>query len=193
MKREDPGSWSSGLEKEQILETYSAHLQKPWNSTGVIFKIYKKYWAKKVSEGGHPPSTRVGGAPTPTGRAPKLLAPLVGLRCPSSATSSLLPWKNRGQAYETKLRRHEAEPWRNQSRAPAELFCQGHFPPGGGNHRHRHHQRSSHREGANLHQHLHQHHLLSNPSSSLVSNLVSKPQIGTCGLLVVLITPCSWC
>ena len=30
-----------------------------------------------------------------------------------------------------------------------------------------------------------------NPSSSLVSNLVSKPQIGTYGLLVVLITPCS--
>ena len=30
-----------------------------------------------------------------------------------------------------------------------------------------------------------------NPSSSLASNLVSKPQIGTCGLLVVLITPCS--
>ena len=30
-----------------------------------------------------------------------------------------------------------------------------------------------------------------NPSSSLVSNLVSKPQIGTCRLLVVLITPCS--
>ena len=30
-----------------------------------------------------------------------------------------------------------------------------------------------------------------NPSSSHVSNLVSKPQIGTCGLLVVLITPCS--
>ena len=27
-----------------------------------------------------------------------------------------------------------------------------------------------------------------NPSSSLVSNLVSKPKIGTCGLLVVLIT-----
>ena len=29
------------------------------------------------------------------------------------------------------------------------------------------------------------------PSSSLVSNLVSKPQIGTYGLLVELITPCS--
>ena len=44
----------------------------------------------------------------------------------------------------------------------------------GGNHRHRHHQRSSHREGPNLHQHLHQHHLISNPSSSLVSNLCPK-------------------
>ena len=29
-------------------------------------------------------------------------------------------------------------------------------------------------EGVNLHQYLHQHHLLSNPSSSLVSNLYTK-------------------
>ena len=42
--------------------------------------------------------------------------------------------KNQKQPFGTKLRRHEAEPWRNQSRALAELFCQGHFPPGGGNH-----------------------------------------------------------
>ena len=58
------------------------------------------------------------------------------------------PNKNHKQAFGTKLRCHEEEPWRNQSRAPAELFCQGNFPPGGGNHRHRHHQRSSHRERA---------------------------------------------
>ena len=70
--------------------------------------------------------------------------------------------------------RNSAATRRNQSRAPAELFCRGNIPPGGGNHRHRHHQRSSHREGVNLHQHLHQHHLLSNPSSSLVSNLCLK-------------------
>ena len=56
--------------------------------------------------------------------------------------------KNRRQPFGTRLRRHEAEPWRNQSRALAELFCWGHFPPGGGNHHHRHHQRSSHRERA---------------------------------------------
>ena len=67
--------------------------------------------------------------------------------------------------------RNSAATRRNQSRAPAELFCRGNFPLGGGNHHHRHHQRSSHREGASPHQHLHQHHLISNPSSSLVSNL----------------------
>ena len=31
------------LEKEQILETYSAQLQKSWNFTEVIFRINKKY------------------------------------------------------------------------------------------------------------------------------------------------------
>ena len=49
------------------------------------------------------------------------------------------------QAFGKKLRRHKAERWRNQSRAPAELFCRGNFPLGGGKHRHHHHQRSSHR------------------------------------------------
>ena len=79
-----------------------------------------------------------------------------------------------------KHHRHEAEPWQNQSRALAELFYGGNIPPGGGNH----HQRSSHWEGVNLHQHLHQHYYL-------YQIFVPKPQIGTCGLLVVLITPCS--
>ena len=99
--------------------------------------------------------------------------------------------KNHKQAYGMKLRRHEAEPWRNQSRAPAELFCRGNFPPGGGNHRHRHHQRSSHREGSisiNI--------FTSTISSQTLVHLlypifVSKPEIGTCGLLVVLITHCT--
>ena len=43
MKRENVDSWNSGLEKEQILETYSAQLQKSWNFTEVIFGINKKY------------------------------------------------------------------------------------------------------------------------------------------------------
>ena len=99
--------------------------------------------------------------------------------------------KNRREPFGTILPRHKAEPWRNQSRAPAELFCRGHFPPGGGNHHHRHHQRSSYREreiSINI--------FTSTISSKTLVHLlypifVPKRQIGTCGLLVVLITPCS--
>ena len=65
MKRENAGSRNSGLEKEQILETYSAQLQKSRNSTEVNFGINKKFWAKKVPEGAHTLATRVGGAPYP--------------------------------------------------------------------------------------------------------------------------------
>ena len=43
IKRENAGSWDSGLENEQILETYSAQLQKSWNFTEDVFQIYKKY------------------------------------------------------------------------------------------------------------------------------------------------------
>jgi len=54
---------------------------------------------------------------------------------------------------------------------PVERFRRGNFPPGGGNPRYHHHQQLSHLGEANLHQHLQQNHLLSNPSSSLVFNL----------------------
>ena len=139
---------------------------------------------------GPTPCSRGWGAP-PWARPPASWAP-----CWPSGAHLLLyevfrPKKNHKQAFGTRLRRHEAEPWRNQSRAPAELFCRGHFPPGGGNHRHRHHQRSSHRERA----------ISINIFTSTISSqtlvhllypiLVSKSGIGTCRLLVVLITPCS--
>ena len=41
------------LEKEQTLETYSALLQKSWNSTKLIFGINKNYWAEETPEGSH--------------------------------------------------------------------------------------------------------------------------------------------
>ena len=75
MKRGNADSWNSGLEKEQILETYYAQLQKSWNFTEHVFGIYKKYWAKEASEGGHPPSTRVGARPIPLGAPPTSWAP----------------------------------------------------------------------------------------------------------------------
>ena len=107
--------------------------------------------------------------PTPW-HAPDLVGPLAGLRCPSLAICSLSPWKKSEASFRDEAPPPRGETWRNQSRAPAELLCRENIPPGGGNHHHR----SSHREGVNLHQHLHQHHLLSNPSSSLVSNLCPK-------------------
>ena len=85
MKRENAGSWDSGLEQEQILETYSAQLQKSRNSIKVIFGINDNYSAEEKPKGGHPSSTRVGGAPTLTGRTPYLVGHLAALRCPSSA------------------------------------------------------------------------------------------------------------
>ena len=129
--------------------------------------------------------------PTPLGAPPTSWAPWWPSHAHLWLYGVFRRGKNHKQAHGMKLRRHEAEPWRNQSRAPAELFCRGHFPTGGGNHRHRHHQRSSHREreiSINI--------FTSTISSQTLVHLlypifVSKPQIGTCGLLVVLITPCS--
>ena len=36
------------LEKEQTLETYSAQLQKSWNSMKQLFGIIKNFWVKKI-------------------------------------------------------------------------------------------------------------------------------------------------
>ena len=134
---------------------------------------------------------RVGARPTPWAR-PLSRGPPVGPLVPIFCyMKSFVREKNHKQALGTRLRRHEAEPWRNQSRALAELFYRGYFAPGGGNHRHRHHQRSSHRERA----------ISINIFTSTISSqtlvhllypiLVCKSEIGTCRLLVVLITPCS--
>ena len=145
----------------------------------------------RSSPGGHTLPTRVGARPTPwtrpLPRGPPG-GPPVAILC---YMKSFDEKKNHKPSSQTKLRRHEAEPWRNQSRALVELFCRGNFPPGGGNHRHRHHQYSSHRERAisiNI--------FTSTISSQILVHLlypilVSKSGISTCRLLVVLITPCS--
>ena len=99
--------------------------------------------------------------------------------------------KNHKQAFGTKRRRLEAEPRRNKSRALAELFCRGNIAPGG--------EIIAivitidpliERESISLNI------FTCTISSQILVHLLypiffSKPQIGTCGLLVVLITPCS--
>ena len=145
-----------------------ANIRDLFCTTPKVLKIHEsQFWnilkmlGEESTRGGHPPSTRVEGAPYPlsaplaswaTWQAPDAHLLLYGVFCPG---------KNHKEAFGTKCCCLEAEPGQDQSRAPTELFCRGNIPPGGGNHRHRHHHRSSHREGVNLHQHLHQHHLLS--------------------------------
>ena len=84
---------------------------------------------------------------------------------------SFWPRKNKERTFGMERRRLEAELGQEHFCPPVERFRRGNFPPGGGNHRHHHHQQLSHLGEGNLHQHLQQHHLLSNPSSSLVFNL----------------------
>ena len=128
-------------------------------------KYIKNTESKNFTRGATPCPRGWGARPTPY-----LVAPLVALRWPSFAIWSLSMGKNHKPSSRTKLRRHEAEPWRNQSRALAELFCRGNFPPRGGNHRHRHHQRSSHRERAISINIFISTISSQSPSSSLVSN-----------------------
>jgi len=111
MKRENAGSWNSGMEKEQIIETYSAQLQKFRNFTELFFGIYKKYWVKKVPERNHQPATRVEGAPYPPRHAPRPCGPpgrppvpIFGYMVCSDLE------KNQEEAFGTKCRRLEAEP-----------------------------------------------------------------------------------
>ena len=75
MKRENADSWDFGLENEQILETYSAQLQKSQNFTEEVFRIYKKHSVEEVHQGGHTLPTRVGARPTPLGAPPTSWAP----------------------------------------------------------------------------------------------------------------------
>ena len=108
---------------------------------GVLFWNIYKILGEESTRGGHPLSTcLVEGAPYPLGAPPASWAPWQASGAHLLLYEVFYPGKNHKQAFGKKLRRHEAEPWRNQSRAPAELFCLGNFPPGGGNHRHRHHQ-----------------------------------------------------
>ena len=81
MKRENAGSWNSGLEKEQILKDYSAQLQKSLNSMEYL-RINKEKLSPNMKARGPALCSRGWGAPP--GCAPYLVGPLVALRGPSS-------------------------------------------------------------------------------------------------------------
>ena len=168
------------------------HSSKSPETSWKTFSEYIKNTARKKFTRGATPCPRGWGArPTPWARplphGPPGGPPMT-IFC---YMKSFNDEKNDKPSSQTELRRHEAEPWRNQSRALAELFCRGNFPPGGGNHCHRHHERSSHGRGKSP--------STSSPTPSPLKTLVhllypildSKSGIGVSRLLVVLITPCS--
>ena len=194
MKRENVGSWDSGLEKEQILETYSAQLQKSWNSTEVIFENNKKYWAKKIPEGAHTLATRVGGAPYPPGRAPLPRGPPGGPPVPIFCYMNSFVWEK----IISKLSGRDPAATR-RNLGGTNLGLRRSCSAG----------ETSLREGGIIDivitnapligRGLISINIFTNTISSqtlvhlLYPILVSKSGIGTCRLVVVLITPCSWC
>ena len=181
MKRENVGSWNSHLKKESVWHSYSAQLQTPWKSTRNYFGIYKKYWTEEVPEGSHQEATSLRGATYPLVAARWLVGPMLPLWLPSfSIRRVLFQKKIKEEAFGRNRRRHEAVLEQNQSRALAGPSYRGNFPPGGGNHRHRHHQHSSHWRGLFTINIFISTISSPNPSSSLVTNLRLATPIGTC-------------
>ena len=144
---------------------------------------------EETPQGGHTLVRRVGGAPTPTRRAPVSWAPW----WPSGVHLLLYEGFYPGKKIMGKLTgRNSAATRRNLGRT--NLGLQRSYSAGD----------TSLREGEIITNVITNDPLSGrgsisiniftstissqNPSSSLVSNLVSKPQIGTCGLLVVFIT-----
>ena len=185
--RENAGSWDSGLEKEQILETYSAQLQKSWNSTEYLIINNEKSSPNMKTRGPTP-------FPRGWGRAPYLVGPLVALRWPSSPIWSI---SSRKKIRSNLSGRNSAATRRNlggtnlglwwscsagETSLPegeiiaivitnAPLIGRGQSPP------------TSSLAPSHLKTLVH----------LLYPILVSKSGIGASRLLVVLITPCSWC
>ena len=169
MKREITGSWNSESERGETEIAILHNSKWPENLWRIILE-YIKNNGKIITRRGATRKPQALGARPPslwaTGQPPGAhLLPYEGF------------WprkKNQKKAFGMKHRRLEAEPGQELFCSPVERFRRENFPPGGGNRSHRHHQWSSHHGRNNLHQHLHQHHLISNPSSSLVFNLCLK-------------------
>ena len=193
MKRENT---AAGIldRKGAILDRKGANLRSLFCTTPNVLKLYrelfwnilKKYWAKKYQEGTHQVAISLGGwACGPPGQPPvpifcymkgfeleKIEIRLLEWRAAVSRWNlgrSNLGLRRRDSAGETSLREGEIK---------AIVITNDPLIEGGGS------------ISINI--------FTSTISSQtlvhlLYSIFVSKPQIGTCGLLAVLITPCSWC
>ena len=140
MKRGNAGSWDSGWKRSKYWKPILHSSKSPITPRKLLLDLIRNYEQRKYLRGPTPWPGGWGRAHPYWACPPVSWAPWWPSGVHLLLYEGFYPGKNQGQAYGTKLRRHEAKPWRNQSRAPEELFCRGNFPPGGGKHPHRHHQ-----------------------------------------------------
>ena len=181
VKRGNAGRWNSGWKRSKY-----------WKPMEVSFGINKNYWAKETPEGAHTLARRVGGAPTPTGRplspGPPGGPPVSIFRYMKAFTLEKIVGRLMG--------RNSAATRRNLGGTNLGLWQSCSVGD------------TSLREGEIITNVITNDPLIGRGSISiniftstispqtlvhlLYPILYPKPQIGTCGLLVVLITPCSW-
>ena len=83
MKSGNAGSWNSGSKRSKHWKPILHCSKNPETPRNLFLELIRIIERKKHLRGPHT-SQEGGGAPTPTGRAPCILGPLVALRCPSS-------------------------------------------------------------------------------------------------------------
>ena len=143
MKRGNAGSWNFGWKRSKHWKPIRHNSKNPETPQKLFLESIRIIERRKHQSGPTPWPGGWGVRPPLLGAPPFSSAPWWPSGAHLLLYEGFYPGKNHKKAYEMKLRHHEAEPWRNQSRAPTELFCRGNFPPGGGNHHHCHHHRSS--------------------------------------------------
>ena len=79
-----------------------------WNFTEIIFGNNKKYWRKNQGQGTHTLSTRVGGAPSPPGRAS--LSRAAPDASPTSTPTPYIPFREEKNQRESFIAFYNMEP-----------------------------------------------------------------------------------
>ena len=158
-----------------------------WNFTEVIFRIYKKYWAQEVLEGSTHQPWGWGARPLPRGPPSRPPVPIFGYMVSSTLEKHISKLSGRNSADTRRNLGGTNLGLRRSCSAGDTSLREGEIitivitnnPLTG---------RGS--ISINI--------FTSTISSQTLIHLlyrifVPKPQIGTCGLLVVFITPCGWC
>ena len=180
--------------KSYVRDTYSAQLQMGWNSKENYFGIYKNYWAQEIAEGATQEPTRHLGAPAALARPGGLWGPwpssgplllvyifpfaLEKLRGRLSGWCAAVSRRNLGKSTFA-LRRRDSAGDTSLREGEIEVIVITNDPL---------------IVGGPIFINIFNSTISSQTLVHLLYSIfVSKPQIGTCGLLVVLITSCSWC